>query len=121
MGGVEGVEKRRREGDQRATGSLKRNSRRREGEGRKRKFGEGRKEKGKFALLLSAENTGKRRDLKPLDLMKRVGRVFVMEGASGGVPPERRWKKHTLLWRDLNLLKEHDCNYFRKCFTSTRT
>lgn len=32
MGGVEGVEKRRREGDQRAGGSLKRNSRRRERE-----------------------------------------------------------------------------------------
>lgn len=80
MGGVEGVEKRRREGDQRATGALKRNSRRREGEGRERKFGEGRKEKGNFPLLLSAENTGKRGDLNPLDLMKRVGRVFVMGG-----------------------------------------
>lgn len=32
MGGAEGVEKRRREGDQRAAGALKRNSRRREGE-----------------------------------------------------------------------------------------
>ena len=85
MGGVEGVEKRGREADQRAAGALKRNSRRRQGErerereSRKRKLGEERKEKGKFPLLSSAENTGKRGDLKPLDLMKRVGRVFVME------------------------------------------
>ena len=86
MGGVEGVEKRGREADQRAAGALKRNSRRRQGErerererAEKRKLGEERKEKGKFPLLSSAENTGKRGDLKPLDLMKRVGRVFVME------------------------------------------
>lgn len=40
-----------------------------EGRKEKRKFGEGRKEKGKFPLLLSYENTGRREDLKPLDLM----------------------------------------------------
>lgn len=90
------MEKRRREGDQRAAGALKRNSRRREGEreGRKRKFGEGRKEKGKFPLLSSAENTGKRGDVKPLHLMKRV---FGMEGVCGRRPPEERWKKDTQL------------------------
>lgn len=42
MGGVEGVETRRREGDQRAAGALKRNSRRRDGE-REREEGGGRK------------------------------------------------------------------------------
>lgn len=51
MGGVELVGKRRREGDQRATGPLKRKSRRREGEGRKESFE--REEKRKETFLRS--------------------------------------------------------------------
>lgn len=52
MGGVEGVEKRRREGDQRATGALKRNSRRREGEREEKKVWRGKKRERKLSSAL---------------------------------------------------------------------